>query len=95
MTNKVEKACKQNSEGIHSGKKFDKTIKYKTAGTVKTDFVRDGLSYLKYLFSKVLRQAGLRFNIIKGLATFDPFVIFKRLKEVELRHFAPSSPGHG
>ena len=44
----------------------------KSAGTIKSDFVHDGQSYLQYLIGEVLRQAGISPNIIKGLAAFDP-----------------------
>ena len=87
MKNKVSKACKLKSEGIHSGKKADKALVQKAALTMKSDFVRDGQAYLQYLISEVLRQAGLSSNLVKGLAAFDPFFMLKRPTEVALRHF--------
>ena len=87
MTNKVSKASKQKAEGIHSGKRVEKNVIAKTAGTVKEEFVRDGQSYLQFLVSQVLRHAGLSSNLVKGLAAFDPFVMFKRPVDVALRHF--------
>ena len=65
MTNKVTKASKPKAESIHSGKRVDKAVIQKTAGTVKADFVRDGHSYLQYLVSEVLRRAELRSYIVK------------------------------
>ena len=53
---------------------------------MKAEFVRDGQSNLQYLVSEVLRQAGLSSNIVKGLAAFDPFVMFKGPTDVALRH---------
>ena len=87
MTNKVTRACKLKAEGIHSGKKVDKSLVQKTASTMKTEFVRDGQAYLQYLIGEVLRQAGLSSNIVKGLAAFDPFIMLRRPTEVALRHF--------
>ena len=87
MTNKVAKASKQKAEGIHSGKRVNKAIIQKTAGTVKADFVRDGQSYLQFLVSEVLRRAGLCSDIVKGLAGFDPLIMFNRPREVALQHF--------
>ena len=87
MTNKVSKACKLKSEGIHSGKKADKALCQKAALTMKSELDRDGQAYLQYLISEVLRQAGLSSNIVKRLAAFDPFIMLKRPTEVALRHF--------
>ena len=87
MTNKVARACKLKAEGIHSGKKVDKSLVQKTASTMKAEFVRDGQAYLQYLIGEVLRQAGLSSNIVKGLAAFDPFIMLRRPTEVALRHF--------
>ena len=87
MTNKVAKASKQQAEGIHPGKRVNKAIIQKTAGIVKADFVRDGQSYLQFLVSEVLRRAGLCSDIVKGLAGFDPLIMFNRPREVALQHF--------
>ena len=87
MTNKVTRACKLKAEGIHSGKKADKSLVQKSASTMKTEFVRDGQAYLQHLIGKVLRQAGPSSNIVKGLAAFDPFIMLRRPTEVALRHF--------
>ena len=87
MTNKVSKACKLKSEGVHSGKKVDKALVQKTASTIRSEFVHDGQTYIQYLIGEVLRQAGLSSNIVKGLAAFDPFIMFRRPTEVALQHF--------
>ena len=36
---------------------------------------------------RVLRQAGLCSNLVRGLAAFDPYIMVKRPTEVALRHF--------
>ena len=87
MTNKVSKASKQKAEGIHSGKRVEKNVIAKTAGTVKEEFVRDGQSHLQFLIGEVLRRACLSSNLVKELAAFDPFVMFKRPIDVALHHF--------
>ena len=87
MANKVSKASKQKAEGIHSGKRVEKDVINKTAGTVREEFVRDGQSYLQFLIGEVLRRTGLNSNLVKGLAPFDPYVMFKRPTDVALRHF--------
>ena len=87
MANKVSKASKQKAEGIHSGKRVEKDVINKTAGTVREEFVRDGQSYLQFLIGEVLRRTGLISNLVKGLAAFDPYVMFKRPTDVALRHF--------
>ena len=87
MTNNVSKASKQKAEGIESGKRVEKSVITKTAGTVKEEFVRDGQSYLQLLIGEVFRRAGLSSNLVKGLAAFDPFLMFKRPTDVALRRF--------
>ena len=54
MTNKVAVASKLKSEGIHSGKRVDNAVIEKTAGTVKSDFVREEQSYIPNLIGEVL-----------------------------------------
>ena len=72
---------------VHSGKRTERAILQNTIDTIKAEFVQDGLQYLQCLIGEVLRQAGLSFNITKGLAAFDPFIMFRRPIEVALRHF--------
>ena len=87
ISNKVTTASKRKAEGVHSGKRVERAILQKTTDTIKSEFVQDGLQYLQSLIREVLQQAGLSSNIIKGLAAFDPFILFKRPIEVALRHF--------
>ena len=87
MSNKVTTASKRKAEGVHSGKRVERAILQKTTDTIKFEFVQDGLQYLQCLIREVLLQAGLSSNIIKGLAAFDPFILFKRPIEFALRHF--------
>ena len=47
MTNKVAKASRQKVDSIYSGKRVDKAVIQKTAGTVKAGFVQDAQSYLQ------------------------------------------------
>ena len=78
MTNKVSSASKRKSEGVHSGKRTERALIQKTADTIKSEFVQEGLSYVQYLINEVLRQAGLSFKSVKWLAAFGPFIKFKR-----------------
>ena len=87
MSNKVTTASKRKTEGVHSRKRIERAILQKTTDTIKAEFVQDGLQYLQCLIGEVLRQAGLSSNILKGLAAFDPFIMFRRPIEVALRHF--------
>ena len=87
MTNKVAKASRQKADSIHSGKRVDKAVIQKTAGTVKAGFFQDAQSYLQCLVGEVLRRSGLCSDIVKGMAAFDPFILFKKPTEVALRHF--------
>ena len=59
----------------------------RTAETAKSDFVTSAKDYIKYLLSELLQYAGLSSDLIKGLAAFDPYILFKRPVEVALRHF--------
>ena len=78
ISNKVTTASKRKAEGVHSGKRVERAILQRTTDTIKSEFVQDGLQYLQSLIREVLQQAGLSSNIIKGLAAFDPFILFKR-----------------
>ena len=72
---------------MHFGKKSERPAILATTETVKSDFVKDSQQYVQYLINEVLRQTGLTTNIVKGMATFDPFILFKRPMDVALRHF--------
>ena len=74
-------------EIVHLNKKSDKTAIDKTAAEATSSFVKEGLQFIQYLISQVLSQAGLSSEMVKGLAAFNPFVLFKRPSEVGLRHF--------
>ena len=87
LTNRVTTASKTRAEGLHFGKKSERAAIQKTATTVKTGFINDALHYIQYLVNSVLRQTGLSSDIVKGLAAFDPYIMFKRPTEVALRHF--------
>ena len=86
-TNKVSAASKQKTEGVHSGKRVDRALIQKTADTIKSEFVQDGLCIYSTWFCEALRQTGLSSKIVKGLAAFDPYIMFMRPTEVALRHF--------
>ena len=87
MKNKVARASKQKSEGVHSGNKTDRSAVQKTAESIKNDFVQDCQNFLQFLIGGVLHQAGLCSNLVRGLAAFDPYIMVKRPTEVALRHF--------
>ena len=87
LTTKIAAASKQSAEMVHLNKKSEKVAKDKTAVEATSSFVKEGLQFIQYLVREVLSQAGLSSEIVKGLAAFDPFVLFKRPPEVGLRHF--------
>ena len=72
---------------MHLNKKSEKAAIDKTAAVVTSSFVKEELQFIQYLINQVLSQAGLSSELIKGLAAFDPFVLFKRPSEVGLRPF--------
>ena len=87
LVNKVATASKQSAEIVHLNKKSEKAAIEKMADEATSSFAREGLHFVQYLLKEVLNQAGLRSEIVKGLAAFDPFILFKRPSEVGLRHF--------
>ena len=87
LVNKVATASKQSAEIVHLNKKSEKAAIEKTADEATSSFAREGLHFVHYLLKEILNQAGLRSEIVKGLAAFDPFILFKRPSEVGLRHF--------
>ena len=87
LSHKVSSASKAKAEGMHFGKKSERPAILVTTETVKSDFVKDGQQYIQYLINEVLRQTGLTTNIVKGMAAFDPLILFKRPMEIALRHF--------
>ena len=87
LTNKVQAACKTKAEGLHFGKKSERAAIQATTETVKNDFIRDSQQYIQFLINGILQRTGLRTNLIKGLAAFDPSIMLKRPMDVALRHF--------
>ena len=87
LTNRIATASKQCADVVHLNKKSEKAAIDKTAAETTSSFVKEGLHFIQYLIKQVLNQAGLSSEVIKGLAAFDPFVLFKRPTEVGLRHF--------
>ena len=87
LSHKVSSASKAKAEGMHFGKKSERPAILATTETVKSDFVKDSQQYIQYLINEVLRQTGLTTNIVKGMAAFDPLILFKRPMEIALRHF--------
>ena len=72
---------------MHFGKKSERPAILVTTESVKSDFVKDSQQYIQYLINEVLRQTGLTTNLVKGMAAFDPLILFKRPMEIALRHF--------
>ena len=87
LSHKVSSASKAKAEGMHFGKKSERPAILVTTETVKSDFVKDSQQYIQYLINEVLRQTRLTTNIVKGMAAFDPLILFKRPMEIALRHF--------
>ena len=87
LHNRVSAASKLKAEGLHSGKRSDKATIQKSAEKIKEDFAQSGLSFVSYLLGEILSLSGLKSEIVKGLAAFDPFILFRRPYEVGLKHF--------
>ena len=87
LTSNVAIASKLSAEVVHENKRSKKAVIDKTAAEATTSFVKEGLQFIQYLLKEVLNQTSLSSEIIKGLATFDPLILFKRLTEVGLRQF--------
>ena len=87
LTTKIASASKQSAEVIHLNKKSENAAIDKTAAETTSSFVKEGLQLIQYLVKQVLSQDGFSSEVIKGLAAFDPFILFKRPSEVGLRHF--------
>ena len=87
MTHKVAAASKARAEGVHFGKKSERSAIQATTEAAKTDFINDSQLYIQFLINEVLKRTGLTTNIVKGMAAFDPFIMLKRPMDVPLRHF--------
>ena len=87
LTSWVAAASKAKAEGMHFGKKSERSALQTTTETVKADFINDSQHYFQFLIKEILQRTGLSTNIVKGLAASDPFIILKRPMDVALRHF--------
>ena len=87
MASKVTAASRARAEGLHFGKKTERSAILASAETAKTDFIKDSQQYIQLTINGVLQRTGLSTNLVKGLAAFDPFIMLKRPMDVALRHF--------
>ena len=87
LSKRVGTASKARAEGIHFGKKSERPAIQATAETLKTAFVKDSQLYVQFLVNEILKRVGLTSNLVKGLAAFDPFIMFKRPIDVGLKYF--------
>ena len=81
LTVRVAAACKLKAERVHFGKQTDKAIIAKTADDLKEDFATKAKNYIRFFLAEFLKQPGISSDIVKGLACFDPFVLFKTSQE--------------
>ena len=87
LSNQGGTASKTRAEGIHFGKKSERPARQATTETVRTTFVKDSQQYIQFLINEILKRVCLTSKIVKGLAAFDPFIMFKRPMDVALKHF--------
>ena len=87
IASKVTTASNLKAAGLHFNKKSSETAIKKTAETARSDFVASAKDFIKFPLSGVLQHTELGSDLIKGLAAFDPYILFKRPVEVALRHF--------
>ena len=87
LLSRVAAASKARAEGIQFGKKSERPSIQATTENVKTAFIKDSQFYIQFLINEVPKRTGLTINIVKGLAAFDPFIMFKRPMDVALRNF--------
>ena len=88
LSSRVGTASKTRAEGI----RFEKspnvhTYKPLQTENVKTAFIKVSQPYLQFLINEVLKRTWLTSNIVKGLAAFESFIMFKRPMDVALKHF--------
>ena len=86
IASKVTTASNLKAAGLFN-KKSSKAAINKTSETAKSDFVSSVKDFIKFLLSGVLQHTELGSDLVKGLAAFDPYILFKRPVEVALRHF--------
>ena len=78
---------KAKAGGDHQGKKSNKATTQKTADKIKSDFATEAQKFsVRFLLSRILRQSELNSSICEEMATFDPFILFKRPIDIALRH---------
>ena len=77
MVKTVTAASNLKAAGIHLNEKSSKAVINKTAEPAKTDFITDAMKHIVYLLGEVLRHTGLSSDVIKRLAIFDPYIMFK------------------
>ena len=87
IVSRVAAASNLKAAGLHFNKNSSKAAIDKTAETAKSDFVTSAKDYIKFLLSGILQHTGLSSDLIKELAAFDPYILFKRPVEIALRHF--------
>ena len=87
VVNKLTAASYLKATGLHFNKKLSEVAIAKTAESAKTYFVSSAKKLIEFLLSGVLQHRGLSPDKIKGLAAFDPYILFKRQTAVALRHF--------
>ena len=77
LTSRVSSACKLKAERVHFGKQADKAVIAKTADDLKEEFADKAKKYVRFFLEGFLNQSGVASDIVKGLACFDPYVLFK------------------
>ena len=82
LSNRVGTASKARAESIHFGKKSERPAIQATTETVRAAFVKDSQQYIQFLINETLKRVGLTSITVKGLAAFDPFILFKRPMDV-------------
>ena len=87
IASRVATACNLKAAGLHFNKKTSTAAIAKTAEVAKSDFVSSAKDFIKFLLAGVLQHTEFTSDLIKGLAAFDPFILFQRPMEVALRHF--------
>ena len=87
IASKVTTASNLKAAGLHFNKKSSNAAINKTAESAKSDFVGSARDFIKFLLSGVLQHTELGSDLIKGLAAFDPHILFRRPVEVALRQF--------
>ena len=77
LGSRVGSACKLKAERVHFGKQADKAVIAKTADDLKEEFADKAKKYIRFFLEGFLKQSGIASDIVKGLACFDLYVLFK------------------